>query len=101
MTSPSPRTAASSWSGRCCFLAQAASRMKVAPTPPACSVLVLADLAGFRRINVVIGHRAGDGVLRECAARLAKVAGDHISGRIGDDEFAVFATGFADEKTAE
>src|SRR5205814_8487234 len=65
------------------------------------SVLVLADLDNFRRVNVVIGHRAGDGVLRETAKRLAAEAGSHISARIGDDEFAVLAHGLGDDAECE
>jgi diguanylate cyclase (GGDEF)-like protein len=84
------------------FLAQAANRLKAVKGAPECSALVLADLDGFRRVNVVIGHRAGDGVLKEAARRAAEVAGAaHLQGRIGDDEFALLATGLADEKAAE
>jgi len=61
-------------------------------------ILVLADLDHFRRVNVVIGHRAADEVLRETSARLAKAAGQQLLGRIGDDEFAVLAMGLADEQ---
>ncbi len=34
-----------------------------------------ADLDNFRRVNVVIGHRAADTVLDEVATRVRKVAG--------------------------
>jgi diguanylate cyclase (GGDEF)-like protein len=65
-----------------------------------CGVLVLADLDAFRRINVVIGHRAGDEILGEAARRLTQISGSHLAGRIGDDEFAVLALGLEDEKLA-
>jgi diguanylate cyclase (GGDEF)-like protein len=80
------------------FLEQADLRLKAGSA--GCSVLVVADLDGFRRVNVVIGHRAGDGVLRETAQRITKLAQPHLRGRIGDDEFAVLALGFADEGVA-
>lgn len=84
------------------LLMQAAGRLKALQGSPTCSVLVLADLDDFRRVNVVIGHRAGDGVLREAAERLRKaIGGGHLLGRIGDDEFAVVGLGLKDEKLAE
>lgn len=83
------------------FLIQAANRLKLTQTPPKCSVLVLADIDGFRRVNTVIGHRAGDGVLKEASQRLTQCAGGHsLRGRIGDDEFAVLAVGLDDEVAA-
>ena len=84
------------------FLAQSATRLKTMQGSPSCSVLVLADLDGFRRVNVVIGHRAGDGVLVEAAERLRKATGGgQLLGRIGDDEFAALGLGLKDEKLAE
>jgi diguanylate cyclase (GGDEF)-like protein len=77
------------------FLAAAAGRIKAAG-PEGRGVLVLADLDAFRRMNIVIGHRAGDGVLKEVGERLQKAAGEHLVGRIGDDEFGVLATGLDD-----
>ena len=52
-------------------------------------VLVIADIEAFRRVNLVVGHRAADGLLCEAARRLRQVAGASLVGRIGDDEFAV------------
>jgi diguanylate cyclase (GGDEF)-like protein len=65
------------------------------------AVLVLADVDAFRRVNLVIGHRAADGVLAEVAARLQKVSGPSLAARIGDDEFAVLAAQISDEAEAE
>ena len=81
------------------FLAQAAARLRV--NDDRTSVLVLADVDNFRRVNMVIGHRAGDGVLKEFAQRLAVAAGPHIHARIGDDEFAVLAQGFSSDADCE
>ena len=84
------------------FLAQAATRLKSMQGSPTCSVLVLADIDAFRRVNLVIGHRAGDGVLREAAERVRKATGGgQLLGRIGDDEFAALGLGLKDEKLAE
>jgi diguanylate cyclase (GGDEF)-like protein len=82
------------------FLAQAVARLDAQKGRPGCGVLVLADLDGFRRVNLVIGHRAGDGVLKEVARRLREVSGPHLAARIGDDEFALLALGLADEEAA-
>ncbi|WP_198680278.1 putative bifunctional diguanylate cyclase/phosphodiesterase [Cupriavidus agavae] len=52
--------------------------------------LLLLDLDGFKVINDAFGHKAGDGVLREVARRLAAVAGpDMMVGRMGGDEFMI------------
>ena len=67
----------------------------------AVGTLVLADLDDFRRINVVIGHGAGDTVLREFAGRLIQAAEGHVLARIGDDEFAIFVQGFKSEDEIE
>ena len=67
----------------------------------AVGTLVLADLDEFRRVNVVIGHGAGDTVLREFARRVQLAAEGHVLARIGDDEFAIFVTGFAAEADVE
>ena len=67
----------------------------------AIGTLVLADLDEFRRVNVVIGHGAGDSVLREFARRLLVAAEGHVLARIGDDEFAIFVIGFASEAECE
>jgi diguanylate cyclase (GGDEF)-like protein len=82
------------------FMSHGASRLDAAP-PGTSSVLVLADLDDFQRVNMVIGHRAGDGVLKETAARLAPVAQGHVHARIGDDEFAVLADGLATDADCE
>jgi diguanylate cyclase (GGDEF)-like protein len=79
---------------------EAASRRLKAPGSGV-SALVVADLDNFRRVNVVIGHRAADEVLSEVARRLEGAAAGHLAGRLGDDEFAVLAAGLADEAAAE
>jgi diguanylate cyclase (GGDEF)-like protein len=82
------------------FLSQGGARLKQ-PYDGKSSVLVLADVDKFRRVNMVIGHRAGDGVLKEIAGRLTMAAGPHIHARIGDDEFAVLAHGLGSDSECE
>jgi len=81
------------------FLHGAAARLKAIGTQN-CAVLVLVDLDAFRRVNLVIGHRAADGVLKDVGSRLSQAAASHLTARIGDDEFAVLAQ-VADEAAAE
>jgi diguanylate cyclase (GGDEF)-like protein len=57
------------------------------------SVLLL-DLDGFKQINDVLGHPAGDRVLVDVAAVLrASIRNDDIAARLGGDEFGVILAG--------
>ena len=82
------------------FLRSAGARLK-AIGQQSNAVLVLVDVDAFRRMNAVIGHRAGDGVLKEVATRMQQVSGEHLAARIGDDEFAVLAAGAGEGTDAE
>lgn len=75
------------------FFEMAQARLKAAQAKDQTGALVLVDLDGFRRINVVIGHEAADHVLKEVARRLMHASGEHLVARVGDDEFAVLAIG--------
>ena len=68
-------------------------------SPSKVAVLV-ADVDGFKSVNDTLGHLAGDRVLVEMAARMARAlrAGDRLY-RIGGDEFAA-AFGVRDEREA-
>ncbi|MBT9371610.1 EAL domain-containing protein [Rhizobium sp. CSW-27] len=52
--------------------------------------MLIIDLDGFKRINDLVGHQAGDAVLQAVADRLREhVAADSVF-RLGGDEFVVF-----------
>jgi diguanylate cyclase (GGDEF)-like protein len=56
--------------------------------------LVYMDLDGFKDVNDLYGHGAGDHLLRQVTARIAEVAGpDALIARMGGDEFAVLLSG--------
>jgi len=66
------------------------------------SAVMLLDLDGFKAVNDIAGHHAGDEVLKQVADTLRKSlrTADSI-GRIGGDEFAVLAHKLAAPKDAE
>ncbi|HEV7189394.1 MAG TPA: EAL domain-containing protein [Blastococcus sp.] len=80
--------------------ALAVARARVAAGgAPAC--LLLLDLDGFKPVNDVAGHEAGDHVLIQVAGRLrATVRDGDLVGRLGGDEFAVLVTDGLEEATA-
>ncbi|HLI01000.1 MAG TPA: EAL domain-containing protein [Acidimicrobiales bacterium] len=56
--------------------------------------LLFVDLDRFKKINDGLGHRIGDVVLTEVAARFAAVVGNEgVLGRLGGDEFVVLMAG--------
>jgi diguanylate cyclase (GGDEF)-like protein len=60
-----------------------------AVTGDATWTLLLIDLDGFKEINDLHGHPAGDAVLTEAARRLGEAAPGAVVARLGGDEFAV------------
>ena len=57
-------------------------------------MLLFIDLDRFRRINSALGYAAGDKLLQTVAGRLRGLLdADGFVGRVGDDEFAIIASG--------
>ncbi len=53
-------------------------------------VLLVIDLDGFKRVNDMHGHDAGDAVLTEISDRFrSAIRAEDVAGRIGGDEFVI------------
>ena len=79
---------------RRCFHSLLADRIKTAKETGEPFALGLIDLDGFKPINDVHGHPAGDEILRQVADRLAKaMEGRGSAARMGGDEFAILCDG--------
>jgi diguanylate cyclase (GGDEF)-like protein/PAS domain S-box-containing protein len=75
------------------------ARTATAEGEPGCVLLI--DLDGFKTVNDVAGHEAGDRLLTDVAERLRAAARDHdLVTRLGGDEFALVVPGAADEAAA-
>ena len=55
------------------------------------------DLDGFKPVNDIYGHPAGDRVLKEVGKRLVGLGPDLFAARLGGDEFGLIFTGFENE----
>lgn len=55
--------------------------------------VLLADVDNLKLVNDTFGHRAGDDLIRNVAARMASVGDAEMCFRLGGDEFAVIVSG--------
>jgi diguanylate cyclase (GGDEF)-like protein/PAS domain S-box-containing protein len=70
------------------------------PESEGCTLYAI-DLDNFKDVNDLMGHAAGDHVLKVAAGRLAEIAGgDAVVARLGGDEFAILAPGQPNETRA-
>lgn len=59
--------------------------------------LIMLDVDGFGKVNDVLGHAAGDQLLRDIADTLRMVVGSNdMVARMGGDEFAIYSSDFSD-----
>ncbi len=56
-----------------------------------CGIMMMLDVDDFKQVNAQHGHPFGDRVLSALAASLKKGFPDYLAGRIGGDEFLVYA----------
>ena len=74
------------------FLVLADQALRMARRAKVKCVLVFVDLDGLKRVNDTRGHAAGDALIADAARVLAHVFRESdVVGRVGGDEFAVFA----------
>ncbi|MEJ6003183.1 sensor domain-containing protein [Paucibacter soli] len=78
-----------------------ARQIGIAQRDHTCVAVLYIDLDGFRDVNDIAGHQAGDQVLRTTTERFVNVvrASDSVA-RVGSDEFVVVLSGLVDEETA-
>jgi diguanylate cyclase (GGDEF)-like protein/PAS domain S-box-containing protein len=84
------------------FMALCQQQMLVAQRAMKCAALFFFDLDHMKWINDALGHQEGDKALADIAAVLkGSFRKSDIVGRMGGDEFAVFAVDAAEEERGE
>ncbi|BCJ47681.1 hypothetical protein GCM10010168_20400 [Actinoplanes ianthinogenes] len=75
---------------RVVFQRRAAAAVEAAERDGGSAAVVLVDVDRFKEVNDTLGHRIGDGLLRELGGRLAAAvrSGDTVA-RLGGDEFGL------------
>ncbi len=74
------------------FLVLAEQALRMAHRAQARCALVFIDLDGLKRVNDTRGHAAGDAMIADAAGILNNVFRESdVVGRVGGDEFAIFA----------
>ncbi len=74
------------------FLVLADQALRMARRTRAKCALVFIDLDGLKRVNDTRGHAAGDALIADAARVIGRVFRESdVVGRVGGDEFAVFA----------
>jgi diguanylate cyclase (GGDEF)-like protein len=77
------------------FLTRLDDAILAAKLEPMRFAVALLDLDGFKSVNDVHGHAAGDELLTEIGQRLKRVASPRtFFARLGGDEFGIILTGF-------
>jgi len=78
-----------------------ARQITIAQRDHTCVAVLYIDLDGFRDVNDIAGHAAGDEVIKVTAERFINVvrASDSVA-RVGADEFVVVLSGLVDEETS-
>ena len=80
------------------FLARLDETILTAGLQPTCFAVALLDLDGFKSVNDVHGHAAGDELLAQIGRRLGGLATKQVFlARLGGDEFGVILTGFGSD----
>ena len=84
------------------FMEMAAQQVSAAERIASSVVIAFIDLDRFKQLNDTKGHEAGDAALREIGATLQKTKrASDICGRIGGDEFCIFAIDSTPAKSKE
>ncbi len=74
---------------RAAFVEHLGHTMDTAKKSAESFALLSIDVDGFKEINDMFGHAAGDDVLRKLSLQLRAVAGDSYLARLGGDEFTL------------